>query len=606
MRGRFVILLACAAVLLLFGAPAVQALPGMYVSDITPTHGARGAVVDCTVSGHFYHPLSPSIFAPSFSLTRGGYTIDGWTTGIDAFGDHAYVSFDIPLGAPTGLYTLEAWQTTEPGPVTEYDFLTDAFEVTTGPHIRALDPDRIIVGANRTDVMVFGSGFVRSTAPGGSNSIVLIDGREVSTWFVSDTKLVASIPGTALLRPGILHVAVVNRAAFPGGDVYSNVVDLPVYVPPVITGLTPSSVVKGGPAFTLTVTGSNFAVGWGGAVVRWNNYELTTMHDSTMQLRATVPASLIATEGVATITVRNGGPGAPLSNGMTFTILAPTPVLTALSPTSVWAGYVKNDIVLSVTGSNFMTGARITLNGVEKTNTTFVGATQVTVPLAAADIANPGTVSVGVKNAPFPPGYPSATTLPLTVAAETTTPQVTIAGADSSWHNSPVLLSFAASDSQSGVQKVQYMAPPGVPSWTDGTTYTVPTTTQGAITVSAQALDWCNKVGSATATVYIDTTQPRTRTLSNCSVRKGGNARLKFRVDEPSNLSPKSKVVIRILRADGSQAKKLEYPSVPMNRDRVAGFTCNLKKGTYTWEVYATDLAGNTQANIARAKLFVN
>jgi len=43
-----------------------------------------------------------------------------------------------------------------------------------------------------------------------------------------------------------------------------------------------------------------------------------------------------------------------------------------------------------------------------------------------------------------------------------------------------------------------------------------------------------------------------------------------------------------------------------MNRDRVAGFTCNLKKGTYTWEVYATDLAGNTQANVATAQLHVN
>ena len=605
MRGRFVILLACAAVLLLFGAPAVQAVPGMYVSDITPTHGARGAVVECTVSGWFYHPLNSSIFAPSFSLTHGTYTIDGWTSGIDYTGTHAYVSFDIPMGAPTGLYTLEAWQTTLPGPVTEYDFLTNAFEVVTGPHIRALDPDRIVVGANRTDVMVFGSGFVRSAAPGGSNSVVLIDGFEVPTWFLSDSRLVASIPAAMLVRTGVLHVAVVNRAAFPGGDVYSNVVNLPVYIPPVISALSPTSVIKGGPAFTLTVTGSNFAVGWGGAVVRWNNWELTTFHDSTQQLRATVPASLIASQGVATITVRNGGPGAPVSNGVVFSVLAPTPVLSALSPTSVWAGYVKNDVVLSVSGSNFMTGARIALNGVEKTNTTFVSATQVTVPLAAADIANPGTVNVSVKNGPFPPGYPSASTLPLTVAAETTTPQVSIGGADGAWHNGPVLLSFAASDSQSGVQKVQYMAPPGVPSWTDGTSYTVPTTTQGAITVSAQALDWCNKVGSATATVYIDTTQPRTRTLDNCTVRKGGNARLKFRVEEPSNLSPKSKVTIRILRADGSQAKKLEYPSVPMNRDRVAGFTCNLKKGTYTWEVYATDLAGNTQANIARAKLFV-
>jgi len=593
-------LLVCTAVLLLFGAPAVQALPVLDVNDISPTLGGRGTVVECTVSGYFYHPLSHTTLPPEFTLTHGAYTIDGWTRGIAANGSEAYVSFDIPLGAPLGQYTLDAWQSAD------HDFILNAFEVVIGPHIRALGPDRIVAGSAATNIMVLGSGFVRTTGPGTKNSIVLIDGYPVTTWYLADTKLAAVVPARMLARPGLLAVSVVNRAPFPGGDVYSNVVDLPVYLPPVISGLSPSSAIKGGPAFVLVVSGSNFAMGWGGAVVRWNNTDLATQHVSPRELRATVPATAIASEGVATITVRNGGPGAPISNGAPFTVLVPTPVLTGLNPSSVWAGYVKNDIVLGVTGSNFMSGAHIALNGVEKTNTTFVGATQLTVPLAAADIATPGAVNVSVKNPPFPPGYPSATTLPLTVAAETTTPQVSIAGADTAWHNSPVLLSFAASDSQSGVQKVQYMAPPAVPSWTDGSAYTVPTTTQGAVTVSAQALDWCNKVGSATATVYIDTTQPRTRTLGSCTVKKGHNARLKFRVEEPSNLSPKSKVTIRIMRGDGSQAKKLEYPSVPMNRDRVAGFTCNLKKGTYTWEVYATDLAGNTQANVATAQLHVN
>lgn len=354
------------------------------------------------------------------------------------------------------------------------------------------------------------------------------------------------------------------------------------------------------------MTGGNFALGWYGAVVRWNNTDLATTRDSATQLRATVPAALIASAGTATITVRNGGPAAPLSNGVSFPVNAPNPLLTGISPTQVWAGYVRNDLVLTATGSNFFSGAHIALNGVDKTGTTFVSATQLTAQLGAADIATPGVVNVSVKNPPFPPGTPSVATLPLTVAAETTVPQVSIAGADSGWHNSPVPLSFAASDGQSGIQKVQYMAPPAVSTWADGTSFTVPTSSQGSIQVSVQALDWCNKVGTASATVNIDTTQPRTRTLGSATVKKGYNARLKFRVEEPSGLSPKAKVTIRILRADGSQAKKLEYPSVPVNRDRVAGFTCNLKKGTYTWEVYATDLAGNAQQNVASARLYVN
>ena len=601
MRGRLVILLAVAAALLLLAAPAAPAI-GIDVTHMSPDIGVRGSTVECSVFGSFLVPGHETGY-PEFTLTRGGAVITSWTSALEHGASIATATFTIPPGAPTGLYRLNAAQTSHH--VVYTDYANDAFEVVHGPWVARVDPPAIVAGAGETQIAVFGSGFFHLGGPLGRHTTVLVDGRPVPTVVQSAQMVVGFLPAMALARPGVLHIGVVNPGAVPAEDLYSNTVDLPVYIPPVITAISPTWAAPGGPSFTLDVTGANFHPGWGGAVVRWNNLDLVTTRISTSLLRAAVPAQLIATSGTASITVRNGGPGGPLSNAVLFTIALPTPVLTGLSPASVWAGYVKNDLVLAVNGSNFYSGARIALNGVDKTNTTFVGATQLTVPLAAADIATAGTVQVSVKNPPFPPGAPSATTLPLTVAAETTTPQVTIAGADSSWHNSPVLLSFAASDSQSGVQKVQYMAPPAVPAWTDGTSYTVPTTTQGAIAVSAQALDWCNKVGTATATVYIDTTQPRTRTLDDCTVKKGHNARLKFRVEEPSNLSPKAKVTIRILRADGSQAKKLEYPSVPMNRDRVAGFTCNLKKGTYTWEVYATDMAGNTQANIARAQLYV-
>ena len=52
------------------------------------------------------------------------------------------------------------------------------------------------------------------------------------------------------------------------------------------------------------------------------------------------------------------------------------------------------------------------------------------------------------------------------------------------------------------------MAAPAVPHLDRRHSYTVPTSTQGAIQVNVQALDWCNKVGTASATVYIDTTNP--------------------------------------------------------------------------------------------------
>jgi hypothetical protein len=612
MRGISIIVLLCVAVLTLAIVPAAFAA-AIDVTDISPDSGNTGETVHCTVYGVF-NPVAFQTGQPQFTLDDGITTIHGVTTWFGGFPfQHADVSFAIPDSATLGWYDLEAEQ--QEGATHWSDILLNAFYVDEYPVIDWVEPEALMAGAMYRTIVVHGRHFYS----GFLGSEILVNRQALSTTFHSSQRLSATIPAYMLAFPGQLRVEVRNPGLVPSGDRVSNIYWLPVYAVPTITSISPTTAAPGGPAFTLDVYGANFLTGAYGAVVvwttqtasgnavYWTSTDLVTVRDSATHLRATVPASLIAKAGTATVLVRNGvGQSAAASNGAAFTIVNPTPALAGIAPSSVWAGYVKNDIVLSVTGSNFLSGAHIALGGVDKTNTTFVSATQVTVPLAAADIATAGTVNVSVKNPPFPPGFPSATTLPLTVQAETTVPQVSIAGADAAWHNSPVLLSFAATDSQSGVQKVQYMSAPAVPGWTDGTSYTVPTSAQGAITVDVQALDWCNKAGTASATVYIDTTQPRTQTLGNATAWKGGNARLKFRVDEPVGLSPKSAVVIRILRSDGSQAKKLEYPSVPTNRDRVAGFTCNLKRGTYKWYVYATDLAGNEQANVASAKLTVN
>jgi len=44
---------------------------------------------------------------------------------------------------------------------------------------------------------------------------------------------------------------------------------------------------------------------------------------------------------------------------------------------------------------------------------------------------------------------------------------------------------------------------------------------------------------------------------------------------------------------------------VPMNARQTYSFKVTFKKGSYKWYVYATDLAGNTQANIAKASFTV-
>ena len=98
---------------------------------------------------------------------------------------------------------------------------------------------------------------------------------------------------------------------------------------PAISQLNPDSATAGAAAFTLTVNGSNFGTK---AVVNWNGTAQTaTSYVSASQLTVTIPATMIAASGTASVTVTNpGNPGtgiygtgatlAETSSAMDFTI----------------------------------------------------------------------------------------------------------------------------------------------------------------------------------------------------------------------------------------------------------------------------------------------
>jgi len=95
---------------------------------------------------------------------------------------------------------------------------------------------------------------------------------------------------------------------------------------PAMVALSPASIKAGGPAFVLTVNGSNFN---GNAAINWNSMGMTTTWVSSGQVMATIPSSAIANAGMVTVTVTNpgtaggmygGGTMAETSNSMTFTV----------------------------------------------------------------------------------------------------------------------------------------------------------------------------------------------------------------------------------------------------------------------------------------------
>src|SRR5262249_32656519 len=155
-----------------------------------------------------------------------------------------------------------------------------------------------------------------------------------------------------VVAQGSANVIVVNPA--PGGGP-SNVLVFTIAPPnpvPVLTGLTPNVAAVGGPAFTLTIQGSGFVTT---SVVNWNGAARPTTFVSATLLQAQIPASDIASLGVANVTVVSPAPGGGLSNALTFTIsvqLNPVPVITNLNPPSGMAG--DDPFTLVVTGTDFV------------------------------------------------------------------------------------------------------------------------------------------------------------------------------------------------------------------------------------------------------------
>src|SRR5882762_10407152 len=124
----------------------------------------------------------------------------------------------------------------------------------------------------------------------------------------------------------------------------------------VLFSLSPVSVTVGGNGFTLTVSGSNFA---SSRIVRWNGESVPNTFVSSQQVTAKISPSLIASAGFASVTAQNAN--SSVSNALEFRVNNPAPQIASISPGSAMAGAAP--LFLAVSGSSFVSGATLLLNG---------------------------------------------------------------------------------------------------------------------------------------------------------------------------------------------------------------------------------------------------
>ncbi|MCI0342029.1 MAG: IPT/TIG domain-containing protein [Planctomycetales bacterium] len=150
----------------------------------------------------------------------------------------------------------------------------------------------------------------------------------------------------------------------------------------------------------VTVTGTGF--GTGATVLFGTSLAGSVVVLSPTALTCVTPSG---TTGAVNVTVTNpGGASGTLTNGFTYTSGGSTPSVTAVSPGS---GPSSGGTLVTITGSNFQTGAAVTVGGAAATSVTFVNSSTLTAvtPRAPSGSGATAAVPVTVTN----PGAGSAT-----------------------------------------------------------------------------------------------------------------------------------------------------------------------------------------------------
>jgi hypothetical protein len=169
---------------------------------------------------------------------------------------------------------------------------------------------------------------------------------------------------------------------------------------PSLNTIAPDSATAGSAALTINLSGSNFL---SSSAIQWNGTPLTSTYVSNTSLTAQIPATDLASPGMASVTVQNPSPGGGTTSALNFTINVPpnpVPTLTELAPVSASAGGVA--FTLKVTGTQFLSSSVVLWNG-SLLPTTYVSSTSLTAAVTAGQIASAGTINISVQN-PAPGG----------------------------------------------------------------------------------------------------------------------------------------------------------------------------------------------------------
>jgi hypothetical protein len=243
------------------------------------------------------------------------------------------------------------------------------------PVLTSLSPNSAFAGGPAFTLTIEGKNFIA-----GAKAKWLAS--TLTTTVKSSTVLTATVPADLIAKAGTASVTVTTSGGTSAAATFT--IKQPK---PVLTSLSPNSAIAGSPAFTLAIKGKDFIKG---ATVEWGSTKLTTTYKTSILLTAAVPASLIAKQGTAKVTVTTTG---GTSTAAVFTIGPAKPVITSLSPKSAISG--GSGFTLTINGYNFASGATAYW-GTTALVTTYTSPILLSAAVPASLITTAGSASITV------------------------------------------------------------------------------------------------------------------------------------------------------------------------------------------------------------------
>jgi hypothetical protein len=339
------------------------------LTTVSPGSGFLGTVVPVTLTGTNF------VGVTGISVSGTGVTVSdlnvGSSTSITA-------TFTIAPNATLGALNVTA--TTSSGTSN-----VKTFTVSTppAPALTSVSPNSGGQG-NAVPVTLTGTSFISGASVAVNGTGVTVSNVNV----VSSTSITATFTIAANATVGAHNVTVTTSSGA------SNTATFTVSAPsaPALTTVSPNSGGQGN-AVPVTLTGTSFI---GGASVAVNGTGVTVSNVnvvSSTSITATFTIAANATVGAHNVTVTTSS---GTSNTATFTVSAPSaPALTTVTPNS---GSQGNAVPVTLTGTNFVSGASVAVNGagITVSNVNVVSSTSITATFTIASNATVGADNVTV------------------------------------------------------------------------------------------------------------------------------------------------------------------------------------------------------------------